>query len=246
MLKCIMIIMSEEFIDTASYTGGEISKRKAWSSWAQNHLREMRVAKEAGLFPKSEGWRNTVEHSLTVNASAVLLGRKIQALGHPIDLTILDQASILHDIAKRRDKEAKISRDQEHQIGYARRILQQNNYPEKVILGAEYSGRVAEIYLPEEEQIIAIDKIPLENLIVAYADARVRNTNLVPLEEARDKNKEKIPGDAPFYDKWYQFYKKVEDRVFSLTEESFRPSDLNDMTVNEMVENEYSARTNPI
>src|SRR3989344_1439576 len=158
----------------------------------------MKLAKVAGVFPQKEGWRNVVEHSLVVNATVVYLAKKIADSDHVIDLGLVDTASILHDIAKRKDKEKGVSRDEEHMAGATRELLSSGGYSNEVVKAAEYSGRVPEISLSEEEEDLAISNKSIEDLTVAYADARVRNTNIVSLEEARDKNKEKIPANATF------------------------------------------------
>lgn len=232
--------MVNESIDSEYKTGGELEKRKAWSSWAIKHFGEMKLAKIAGLFPKKEGWRNVVEHSLVVNASAVYLAKKIADAGHPVNIDLIDKASIVHDIAKRKDRESGVSRDVEHTSGATREILNLGGYSDDVIRVAEYSGRVSEIYLSDEEQNIAISNKPIEDLIVAYADARVRNTNIVSLEEAKNKNKEKIPDNADFYDKWYGFYRKVEERLTSLA--AISPSDLSDENVIKMVKTDKTPK----
>lgn len=225
--------MAEENVDTNYYTGGEKGERQAWSSWTIKHFGEMKLAKTAGLFPKKEGWRNVVEHSLVVNALAVYLAKKIVKARQPVNADLVDSASILHDVAKRRDKESGISRDNEHAAGATRELLKRGGYTEEVIRTAEYTGRVPEISLAGKEQERAIENSPIEALIVAYADARVRNTSIVSLEEARDKNKEKIPDNADFYDKWYSFYHRVEERLTSLA--GITPSDLSEASVFEMV-----------
>ncbi len=226
--------MINETVDVEYNTGGNLDKRNIWSSWAIKHFGEMKTAKVAGLFPKKEGWRNVVEHSLVVNATAVFLARKIAGSGQIIDQEIVDTASIVHDVAKRTDKENKVSRNDEHTAGATSIILK--DYPDEVLRAAQYSGRVAEIFLTEVEQDLAISIKPTEDLIVAYADARVRNTNIVSLEEARDKNKQKIPDDADFYNKWYSFYHKVETRLISLA--NIKPSDISEENVFQMVKSE--------
>lgn len=226
--------MVNENIDSDYKTGGKSEKRSAWSAWAVKHFGEMKIAKVAGLFPKQEGWRNVVEHSLVVNATAVYLTKKLRESGLNIDLKLVDTASILHDVAKRRDKENKVKRDDESLAGATVEILKA--YPTEIIKAAQYSGRVAEIFLPNFDQDLAITIKPIEDLIVAYADARIRNTNIVSLEVARDMNKQKIPDDADFYDKWYSFYKKVETRLTSLA--NIEPSEISDENVFEMVKEE--------
>ncbi len=116
----------------------------------------MKLARIAGLFPKKEGWRNVVEHSLVVNALAVYLAKKITEAGHLVDMDLVDTASILHDIAKRKDKEDGVSRDKEHTAGATRELLKQGGYSEETIRVSEYTGRVPEIYLAGGEQAHAI------------------------------------------------------------------------------------------
>ena len=61
--------------------------------------------------------------------------------------------------------------------------------------------------------------------MVALSDARVRNTDVVTLEDARDGNKKKNPKDTAFYDTWYTFYKKVEAKIFENLSE-IHPEDI--------------------
>jgi putative nucleotidyltransferase with HDIG domain len=226
--------MVNENIDSDYKTGGKSEKRKAWSSWVVKHFGEMKIAKVAGLFPKQEGWRNVVEHSLVVNATAVFIARKIAESTQVINLELVDTASILHDIAKRKDKENKVKRDDVHTFGATGILLK--DYPAEVVRAAQYSGRVQEIFQSEEDQELAIRTKPIEDLIIAYADARTRNTNIVSLEEARDMNKQKIPSDADFYDKWYSFYHKLETRLISLA--NIKPSDISEENIFQMVKEE--------
>lgn len=225
-----------ENIDTSSHTGGSIEKRQAWSDWAIRHFGEMKLAKTAGLFPKSEGWRNTVEHSMVVNALSMYVGQKISEMGNKLDLDTLDSGSMLHDIGKRRNKELDISRDNELTKGVAKELIKNSGYSDDVARVAMYSGRVPEIYLEQSEQEKAINNKPIEELITAYSDARVRNTNIVALNIARDKNKEKVPADSDFYDKWYKFYSTVEQRIISLA--GIEATELNDKNIFDMVSNE--------
>lgn len=223
----------EEKIDTSSHTGGSVDKRQAWSDWAIKHFGEMRLAKTAGLFPKSEGWRNTVEHSMVVNALSMYIGKKISESGKVLNLDALDSGSMLHDIGKRRNKELGISRDDELTNGVAKELIKNGGYSDDVVRIAMYSGRVPEIYLPQPEQEVAIKNKSIEELISAYSDARVRNTNIVPLDVARDKNKEKVPADSDFYDKWYTFYSAVEQEIVTLA--GIKAEDLNDKNIFNMV-----------
>ena len=63
----------------------------------------MRVAKTTGLFPKSEGWRNVVEHELVGAEAADVLAEAL-SLPKP-ERDNLYTAAILHDAYKRREIE---------------------------------------------------------------------------------------------------------------------------------------------
>lgn len=219
------------FIDTSQHTGGDADKIKIWSNFALTHLREMRVLRGVGLLKpydkdsKGESWRNTPEHVLVVGALASNLAKLRNA-----NVELAELGGILHDATKRTDKEKKIAYATEQKEGGLKRLLEDNRYTDEQIKTSSYSGRVQEVYLSPEEQDKAIKKIPIENLIVAYSDARIRNTDIVSLEVARDKNKVKNPNDSDFYDKWYAFYKKVEDYLFS-TIKDVRPNNITNESV---------------
>lgn len=231
--------MTETNIDTSQHTGGDKEKVHAWSVWASKHLGAFRVLKKAGIIGKEEAgsYRNVAEHLLVVNASTNLLAKKLIEAGIPVDTRLVDLASILHDVGKRREKELGISYEMEQKSGILEDILTKSGYSGSIIETARYTGRVEDIYLGDREQDQAINSRPIESLMVAYADARVRNVDVVPLEVARDKNIEKIPQDVDFYNSWYKFYSKVERRIFSLTKD-FKPEELSSDNVIEMVKQE--------
>ena len=167
---------------------------------------------------------------------SLFLEKKIISANHPVNIQLVDTASVLHDIAKRRDKEMGVKRGSEHQFDLTAEILRKAGYSDTVIEAATYSGRVPEIDLDDTEQDKRISSIPIEHLIIAYVDSRVRNTNIVSLEKARDENKQKIPLDANFYDRWYRYYQKVEKQLFSLAEDAFTPSGFSEDNVFKMVQ----------
>ena len=51
----------------------ETKKTKFWTRRSLGAISQMRPNKEAGLFPKSEGWRNVVEHELVEAEAADIL-----------------------------------------------------------------------------------------------------------------------------------------------------------------------------
>lgn len=203
-------------IDTSQFAGGDSEKARVWGNFAMKHLEEMRVLKRAGLLGGgNRAWRNVPEHVLVVAAVASHLARLINSTGREVNGEMVETAAILHDASKRRDVESGVRYDEEQKRGRLRDLLGESGYSAELIKVATYTARVPEIYLSEEEQDKAIANRSLEQLIVAYADARVRNVLVVSLGEARDGNKKKNPKDAEFYDRWYEFYQKVEKGLSS-------------------------------
>ncbi|HXE10430.1 MAG TPA: hypothetical protein VN554_03330 [Verrucomicrobiae bacterium] len=235
-----------ENIDTASYRGRHPENSPAWSAWIFGRLPEMRMLRNAGLnASRKNKWRNVVEHSIVVNAASVFLARKLAAAGADIDLDTVEKASLLHDATKRRDKEKKISYGSEKRSFQLRDYLEQAGYAGKVIAAAEGTGRVIEMYGSRDTQPEAIERLSWEELIVAYVDARTRNTDLVSLEVALygdesqgiEGNIQKIPSDAAFYEeKWYPYFKLVEERIFGAVDDpAFTPESLNNEAVIAMI-----------
>jgi len=183
-------------------------------------MKEMRVIKKAGLLGKdNKDWRNVTEHLMVVSSLAGFLAEKLKTAGQDIDPELVESAAILHDVSKRIDIERDVRYDTEKKEGRLTILLEQAGYSEQFIQTASYAGRVPEISIEDNEaRSKAIDEIPLEQLIIAYSDARVRNVNVVSLEEARDKNKAKVPKDQKFYDKWHRYYKEVEEYLFEKTD----------------------------
>lgn len=206
--------------------------------WASKHPQELSLLTSAGILgPDNQEWHNVGDHVLVVNAVSAIIAEQVEGAGKPVDSMVIDQASILHDASKRINKEQGIGYADEYSSSSLEDLLTPFGYEPDVIKTAKYTGRVPEIYIVDKsDQKAAIAQVPIERLIVAYADARVRNTRVVPLEQARDLNKEKVPEDADFYDDWYKFYKNVEDYIFGMLESSgFVSSDIDDKSVAEIL-----------
>jgi hypothetical protein len=235
-----------ENIDTASRAGTHAEHSAAWSAWILRRISDMRTLHRAGLSAsRKSAWRNVVEHSVVVNAGSVFLSRKLAAAGETIDMDTVEKASLLHDATKRRDKEKKISYGNEKRAFQLRDYLDHAGYAGKVIAAAEGTGRVIEMFGLRSTQRASIDSLSWEEVVVAYVDARTRNTDIVTLETALhgDKNRgiegnvAKMPGDAEFYEeRWYPYFKMVEDRIFAAIDDpAFTPESLNNEAVTAMV-----------
>ena len=219
-------------IDVTQFaSSSEKEKATAWSNFALKHLKEMRVLKDAGLLGKeNKDWRNVTEHVLVTSALAGFLARQLRDKGCDIDPQIIESAAVLHDASKRLDVEKKVRYGTEKKEGALIDLLKKFGYSKEFIENCSYTARVPGIFLEDEKQDEAIRGKNLEYLVVAYSDARIRNVNVVSLEEARDKNKQKAPKDSDFYDKWYIFYKKVESRILREIGD-IKPEDINNERV---------------
>lgn len=239
-----------ENIDTTVHRGTHPEHSAAWSVWILRRFTDMRTLHAAGLGTgrKSEWenqWGNVVEHSVVVNAGSVFLARRLAQAGVEVDMEVIEQASLLHDATKRRDKKKEISYWNEKRAFQLRDYLEQAGYAGKVIAAAEGTGRVIEMYGRKDTQKAAIDKLSWEELIVAYVDARTRNSDIVSLEVALygdesqgiQGNMAKLPADAAFYEEnWYPYFKNVEERIFSaIGDPDFTPENLCNENVIAMV-----------
>lgn len=235
-----------ENIDTAIHRGEHPEHSPAWSAWVLRRLSDMRMLHQAGLHANRKSkWGNVVEHSIVVNAGSVFLARQLAEAGADIDLETVDKASLLHDATKKRDKEKKISYGNEKRAFQLRDYLEQAGYSGEVIAAAEGTGRVIEMYGMRSTQKDAIDRLSWEELVVAYVDARTRNTDIVSLEVALygdesqgiEGNMAKVPEDAAYYEeRWYPYFKLVEQRIFGAIDDlSFTPESLNNQAVIAMV-----------
>lgn len=227
-------IISGENIDTAPLEGLSPEEAATWYSWRAERTPHIDILHFAGLY---KGWENATDHSLIVNGTAVFLALKIENAGTAIDVRTVDAASLLHDAAIYVDKKDGISYADEQESSVLPGLLAWFGYSSDVIAAATHTGRVKEMYIGDEEaQKAAISDISLEQLVVAYADARVRNTKIVSLKEARDKNIAKMPADIAEYALWYSFYKNVEARIMeAIGDPEFTPENINQNSVTNMV-----------
>jgi len=223
--------LSGEHIDTTQHADSNLEQRRLCAAWLAGRQSEVQVLRKAGLYghENKEEWGNVVEHSVVVNATAVFLAEKLASGRTPIDIETVDKASLLHDAAKRRDKTRGISYAKEHKSTVLNQLLQGAGYAAGVIAAAECTGRTVTMLAEPAIQRTVIANTPLEDLVVTYADARIRNTNIVNLETALAGNKAKVPDDAQFYEeRWYPYFKNVEDRIFGLIDDpDFTPQSIN-------------------
>ncbi len=164
----------------------ESQKVSYWQKRALGHIREMRAAKLAGLFPKSEGWRNVVEHELVefeafdVLADAVGLSENEKRKGAT--------AALLHDVYKRKEREAFNLRGAEgakeadlEQAEFIRSLGYEDDIAELTELAGGYS-LVHFLEDPKAEILTLKKDIPLTDLIMHYVDDITLGSEIVSLK----------------------------------------------------------------
>ncbi len=81
----------------------EQKKKDFFSRFALKHLSELRLHKEFGLLPKSEGWSNVVRHCLVEAVAAEVMSENLHLSEK--ETRDLVQAAVLHDFYKRQEME---------------------------------------------------------------------------------------------------------------------------------------------
>lgn len=132
----------EDNIDTSSHTGGSVEKRRVWSAWATKLLSSMKSLNETGILSTDNAFRNVAEHTLVVTAAASFLVQKIAESGKPVDERLVLTAGVLHDAAKRIQRERGVSYGNEHAEQILPGTLRSLGYGEAVVNAAEFTGRV--------------------------------------------------------------------------------------------------------
>jgi putative nucleotidyltransferase with HDIG domain len=149
---------------------------------------------------------NVVKHSLLVNRVANYLAKKIKEAGKEVSLSLVDRASLLHDVAKYRTLDSDIRHGE---AGYE--LLMERGYPEIAEIVREHA--LSEIL---DRNMLK----SLESRIVYYADKRVRKDEIVSLEERfeylRERYGRKSPGIMEVINRCYEPCRGLEEELFSL------------------------------
>jgi uncharacterized protein len=145
-----------------------------------NREQALKLLADAGCSAK------VVSHCLAVTALALQISTKIQARGYQIDLGLVEAGAILHDIGR-----SKTHGIQHSLVGA--QIAKELGLPENVVniikrhVGAGITDQEAQrlgwpkdVYVPQT----------LEEKIVCYADKRVDNDKVVPIETELQKLKD--------------------------------------------------------
>jgi len=217
-------------------------KTDYWERKSLSHLKEMRLAKEYGLFPKKEGWRNTVEHLEVVDEVADVLAK---ATGMPeIDRRETRQAARLHDVYKRRQRELINQKGDKGQIEAAREqdeFVLKHGYSHKVVELINSVGHTSLIKFvkdPKAPELELKEELDLPTLIIHYADDITRGSEVVGIDTRIDAVENRKPpypeatmgGDIFAGRTYYQVQRTVghlvENRLASLV--GLQPTQLTD------------------
>lgn len=140
-----------------------------------------------------------LEHSKLVNKIAVFLAKSLIAKTELIDLQLTDRASLLHDIGKVEAESAQ----QSHEVVGAK-ILDELGYPKLAVTVKHHKG-----------DFILDNKFNgWEEVLVYYADKRVKGTNILSLDERIGKQKQKHPEKAEKLDQLLAKQKALESQIF--------------------------------
>ena len=172
------------------------------------------------LIRQHEMLPHIVRHSRLVTRVAMLIARKLNAVGQELDLALVEAGALLHDITKTISIE---TRENHAQTGGE--LLSSLGYP-----------GVANII----RQHICLDPGPFdpdavtEVEIVNYADKRVKHEEVVDIEErfrdVRERYLNKFPGLEARFEQVQQETRLVERKIFSVIDIS--PEEISDILSN--------------
>ncbi len=173
------------------------NETKYWVHQAIRELKPMRLAKEMGLFPKKEGWRNVVEHDLVETEVADVLA---VAIGCPErDRKELSTAGLLHDVGKRLQINLIKQKGDQGQLEAFRiqsQEMAEHGISSRVIALTEACGHTSLIKFlqdPTAQDLKLRHDLDLPTLIIHYADDITKNTDLVTIDERIDALENRQP-----------------------------------------------------
>jgi len=170
-----------------------------------------------GGFSEKKERAEVLNHSLIVRRVATHLARELKAAGEDIDLRIVSEAALLHDVGKQKEGKKDVSHPKE-----GVRILKDAGFSKEII---EIVGIP---HFPQKKE--ELDN--WEKRIVFYADLRV-GQNIVSLDDRlKDIAKRWIPEKKitqKEMDKAKEIAKDVEQEIFSKLD--IEPDDILDLSM---------------
>lgn len=177
--------------------GSENITTQYWAKKAADKIKEMRALKAYGLFPKKEGWRNVVEHLLVESEVVDVLGEACPISAE--ERKELNQAALLHDAYKRRQRELINQFGDEGQKLAAKEqdeFILSRGYSPKVVELTESTGHTSLEKLVENPiaSILKLkENIDLLTLIIHYADDITSGSKIVSIDKRIDALENRQP-----------------------------------------------------
>lgn len=166
---------------------------------------------------KSITGHNTIDHVIGVNYISLSIARQLKQLNLPVDLGIVNGASLGHDIGKYGVRSEEIER-----VPYL------HYYYTEEWFNKFHIEKIGHIATNHSTWDLELENLPLESLILIYADFRVKNKvenniykmHIYSLEEAYSVILNKLDNldnkKEQRYDKVYRKLKDFEDYIISL------------------------------
>src|SRR3989344_2508618 len=151
----------------------DLQKTNFWAKRAAGAISVMKRARETGLFPKSEGWRNVVENELVEAEAADVLAEMLGLSTE--DRQNLRTAALLHDVFKRKEIEEYSKLGAE---GFDKAAVEQARFIRDIGLSEEIVGLTESVASTSLSKFINrdgkfvdnYDQIPQTEKILHYID----------------------------------------------------------------------------
>lgn len=169
--------------------------------------------------------RNIKNHCLKVREVAVFLARELQKKGIPVNVSFVSSLAFFHDMFKFVALEEPELSSRFHEYIFSEEEIKMRNvlrkkYPNK------YECEVAHDLLKDRYPELALSLLKVSNpkeenrtweeLLVYYADWRVFQEKVVPLEERCAYLRQRYPRQGDEWEKYMEKIKKKEEEIFKL------------------------------
>lgn len=155
------------------------------------------------LFRKYNIPKGIIRHSVIVNKVAVFLAKKLKSVGEDVDITVVDRASLLHDIGRSASTAKKHG-----EMGF-------------LILKSEGFEKLGSIIRKHTLNNIITDTLSSwEEKIIYYADKRVEGDEIVSLNDRIEALKKRYTKHKSMIEKAKPLIKALEREIFERIGES--------------------------
>ncbi|MCX8147059.1 MAG: HDIG domain-containing protein [Candidatus Woesearchaeota archaeon] len=144
---------------------------------------------------------NVIKHSMAVNKVAVFLAKKLKEKGVKINISLVDRASLLHDL----DKIPTLDKGNHGEV--ARKILEER--------GHHKLGEVVHKHIFEAPFKLGLNS--WEEKIVNYADKRCTEDKIVPLKERFEYGRKRYGKESNEHrEKTEKYFFDLEKQIFDI------------------------------